>query len=273
VAQGMIFYEGIMKVFFYQSKMLRVSFCLFLIVISGCKKVGRQEGLSAFQSSSQIINCYAIKDVHDYVIKDSLVVFDVDCTLLFPYCLKNNGNGSREIAKKRLAYMWYKDWQNYIKIQAGEPDTAQVVNQLQRSGIKVMAFTSRPIKIKKVTEEQLRLFGIDMNKNTFLDQEIIVKPTEKKHGFGFSGGILMTNKNKKITKKQTKGETLLQFFDHIGYKPSRVIFVDDDKRNIISVTAALRSRNIPVISLWYRVYEKECPIFQEKEFKPFAQEL
>jgi hypothetical protein len=214
------------------------------------------------------IESNSIADVLEYANKDTTIVFDIDCTLIIPN-LKNAlpGISGTDKAKKELKYLWDKNWQEEITVKTSEPDIADLIQRIQDSGIKILAHTSRPPRLKTVVKEQLRSVQIEMNNNSICDGEVIVRSYDDKHGFAFGDGILMTDKNDKVDGNVEKGEILLKFFDRISYSPSNVVFIDDDKRNVESVMKALQAQQIPVIGLWYTRNKDSYPIFKEEDFQ------
>jgi hypothetical protein len=237
-----------------------------MLAIDSSKSAGYKElSRAAIPSAEQIVDCYDMKDIYKFPHKDSLVVFDIYFVLLVPLVAGDTTVLQGE-AKKNLTHMWSADWSKHLKLKTGDPAAAAMINKLQSVGIKTMAHTSRPPWLEKITVDQLHSVSIDFSKHPVFETDIALEPVGNKHGFVFSGGILMTDKNIKSKDPTSKGETLVSFFDQISYKPNSVIFIDDDCQNVKDVVKTLQSKQIPVVGLWYRAYEKIYPIFGTEAF-------
>ena len=123
----------------------------------------------------------------------------------------------------------------------------KLIQHLHKQKIKVIALTSSPIQSFGKIEEgeswrlnHLRELNIHFEKSfspltrfqiNLKDTKTFTKPVFNR-GVLFSGGI-------------SKAEVLLAFLEQVGYKPSRVIFVDDNRVHLEDMERKLLQLQIP----------------------------
>ncbi len=233
---------------------------LILIFISACSNKKSQE----IRTIKSFTECN-----FNNVEQKAIVVFDVDqvliersCKVFWPKIEKENeqwlGQLYDEVFKKAKHDPFY-----YFSIMLKrdtpvviEPVIVNIIRELQNHGITVLALTttntgscfsipSLPIwrfnKLKEV--------GIDFSKARIPNMEFSELPTKSTDDDGkypvFYNGILYTSDS-------SKGDVLTAFLEHAKLKPTRVIFFDDKRSNLESVSQAMHKLGIPFTGYEYQ---------------------
>lgn len=199
-----------------------------------------------------ILESKNITDVLHYVDSDTLVIFDVDNTLIesatavggtawFDYMLARllQQGFSRDDAVKKL-YRAFVTVQGFVNMKPVEENTVSVVQRLHGLGIKTLGLTARGFMVARETDRQLKAVGISLDKNTLYDEEIVFAEHD-----GFLKGVLFV---KPFT---DKGEKLFTFFERIKYQPKKVLFVDDMSHFLGEVSTVLAAKKIPFTGIRY----------------------
>ena len=218
-------------------------------------------------SQAQTVSCVNIKEV-DKNIKDCLkiynsseilIAFDIDLTLTIP---THKAVQIPNIIKNQHSFK--KITENLTSIQQDlmitlatkliaqkliEPDSCTILQSLQESGIKIIAFsaalTGSLANIKRLEEWRyitLKNLGIDFS-NSFphIDNTIFKNiPPYLGNYPVFYKGILSANGR---TKNSSKGDVLVSFLEKSKLIPKMIILVDDTKQNIDDVEDSLKLYN------------------------------
>lgn len=132
-----------------------------------------------------------------------------------------------------------------------DPAIPALISELQSRGIPTFAFTSRGRHewyssqipdIDLITEKLLLQIGIDFSQ-TPLNAKLSLLPVL--FSDFYHKGIIYT------TNTRNKGELLLEIFEKTGYKPSKIIFVDDKIDSLVAVETTLNALNIPFVGYAY----------------------
>lgn len=211
--------------------------------------------LTLFTSlSGVIIETPHFKDIIDHVTEDTLVILDIDDTLLitkqmlgcdewFMHRMKEhqaNGLKSSNALEKALA-----EWEairHLTEMEIVEPGTEAIVAGLQKSGYQVMGLTTQGLALATRTVQQLNLQEIDLSKTAPSDSDHYIM--NGKHGVLYRKGILFTSGT-------AKGEALFKLCDAIGYIPSRIVFINDKATHLADIEKTAKQRNVEFIGLRY----------------------
>lgn len=185
---------------------------------------------------------------------DSLVLFDVDATLIVPNdaILKPIG---KNLFKQLIANHTDRDLFREIRMQAQhalvDNRSISLVQKLQQDGIPVIAFTAAPSKVRGVDQpgvwrvDELQKYGFDFSPAfpnlNFLE---LPKNSNQQHFPLFKSGVLYSSFH-------PKGDILIMFLQQLGLEPKKVIFVDDELEHVQSVVTALDKQGIPCIGIHY----------------------
>lgn len=211
---------------------------------------------------SQIIECSTIKDLLSHADEQTLVMFDMDNTLIesasylggigwFNYHMKIfMDRGLDEAAAADKVYPLWRELQNVIKVKPVEDIAPKVIRDLQARNIKMMGLTGRSPEIAHKTNEQLASINI------FFDQtSIYQKDLSLGSSASFIGGTLF------VDSMDNKGAALERFLTTINYTPQKLVFIDDIKRYLESVQRAVVWRNVPFIGLRYSATDNRVATF------------
>lgn len=132
-----------------------------------------------------------------------------------------------------------------------EDVTPQIIKNLQDKGYPVMAFTSRGRSewystkvpgVDQLTEDLLKEIHVDFSRSQLppafknLDKSLFAPY--------YRNGILYAN-------HMEKGDFLKEILQSTGYRPSKIIFVDDKRDSLETVETALKELGIPFAGFWY----------------------
>lgn len=200
----------------------------------------------------EIIEVKNFSELLKYVEPESLVVLDIDDTLLLPtqtlgsdvwYChifKKYQAQMSKECAlDKALA-----DWEavrHLTHVKIVEPGTDQIVAKLQDDKATVMALTTQGLALATRTFNQLLTLNIDMTKTAPSCQDHYFI---NKHGVLYRDGILFTSGT-------PKGPALAKLLELIGLQPKHVVFINDKAAHLKDLESGLAAKGIRFTGLRY----------------------
>jgi hypothetical protein len=211
--------------------------------------------------SAAIVEIDRMAEVLNYVDETTLVVFDLDNTVMetpqtigsdqwFGYLVakyRNKGLKAEEAIDSAL-----EDWirvQNASQMIAVEKDTPNLIRNL-KSQFKVIALTARPYEMRSRTSLQLLNIGVDFS----LEQHWI-------NAGSLPTNILYDRGVISIGPKENKGEVLLRFLDTIDVRFKRVVFIDDKLRHVTDVDQAMQEVGIEVYALRYAAADERVASF------------
>ncbi len=224
--------------------------------------------------SNRIVNVYDYLNPSDYT-KDTLVIFDLDNTLIHPptdlgsdqwfyaMCKKLEERGMSPQEAINLFLPTFFNIMDHTWMIPTEPDTVSVINNLLTKGVTVLGLTARSIEMHPRTIEQLEHLGIFFS--PIKDHAFTIKECKGKEGLYANGIIFSGNCD--------KGELLNRWLNIVEYHPKKVIFVDDKLKNIRSVETALHKRNYPFVGIRYGYLDDHIRTLDldatEKEYEQF----
>lgn len=138
-----------------------------------------------------------------------------------------------------------------------DPKTPEIIKNLQKDGIPVLAFTSRgrhewySTQVKDVdhkTEHALKHVGIDFSATTLPSQ--LAQIETQFSDYYHNGIIYATNSN-------DKGEFLKNILETTGYRPAKIIFVDDKIDDLKAIEKEMEQLAIPFVGYAYNRTAKE----------------
>jgi len=199
--------------------------------------------LNSWQARAHVYEIKFMHEITPQIDSNTLVVFDIDNTVIEPtgnlgsdqwyYFLvnkfQNRFNLSEYDAHRKAEPMWNMA-QSYIKTQAVEEETSQIIARLQENNIYVMALTARSSHIAEITRQQLLENNIDFQKYA---------PDLDKTSLVFSKNLIYEKGILYQGEGYNKGKTLVSFLEHINFKPKNIVFIDDKVKNTAHVHKAL----------------------------------
>lgn len=247
---------------------VRLFFAMFLIVsIEGCIKSSiRKTGEN--QKENSIKTLQSMAEITNYIKSADLIIFDIDHTILeatTPYCHSNwfydlyeeaLANGVREESAVDALLPPWEEAQKTCEVKAVEDFIPSLIKDIQSSNKKVMALTSRSKDIAAITIGQLKSLGIDFSTSAPAQADFSLKMAREV--VSNSGVVFATD-------YLSKGDVLKEYLKHTKFNPRRILFVDDSKRNLVSVSDVLAKDAITVVSFHYPVVKRELPHWDKKQ--------
>lgn len=190
----------------------------------------------------------------DQLDEDSLLLFDVDATLIVPKdaVLKPN---RKDLFKQLISGHTDRDLFRDIRMKAPhalvDNRSVSLVRKLQQSKIPVIAFTAAPSRICETEElgvwrvDELQRYGFDFSP-AFPDSDFLELPRDvnQQHVPLFKSGVLYSSFH-------PKGDILTLFLQKLDLQPRKVIFVDDELEHVQSVVRCLDKQDIPCLGIHY----------------------
>jgi len=239
---------------------LIVVFC-FLFINSLAADISNDQGFRWRESqlvndgiSSSLIEIKYFAEIYDYLASDTLIILDVDNTLMEPVQefgndqwfrwrlrqLESNGVASNEALSQALSE-WHAI-QAVTKSRPVELTTPALVGQLQSSDWTVIALTTRGLAVASRTLEQLESIGFCFKKSSPQQHSLLFQ--NETQDILFRHGVLFTNGTH-------KGTSFLTLLDLMDYHPKRVLFVNDKASHIKELEVACYENSIEFIGLRY----------------------
>jgi len=173
-----------------------------------------------------VIESNSLDVIKNYVDKDTVVVFDLDHTVIANNIdldtwipkniseLQTKGLNIHDAVQYTLCM--YYTLQHFVDLHT-IGGSKEIITDLQNKKIPVIALTNRSTPILQRTINQLASVGIDFSKTSLSKNDLDLSVT---HLGKFSQGIISSGAN-------DKGKMLFTYFDAIGYKPKKIVFIDD----------------------------------------------
>ncbi len=208
-----------------------------------------------------------------------LVLFDVDCTLIVPkdailrpaaddFLEELLGGGKVLDLPTGRRYVFREILMKAPQALVDERSLG-LIQRLQERGVPVIALTVTPRgkvgDVESVADwriAELKRFGYDFSPS-FAEVGVLELPRDPDKDFSplFKSGILFTSLH-------SKGATLKNFLRTTGYKPKRVIFIDDQMDYIESVARAAEDLGIDYTGVHYTA-AAELPCVVDRELGAF----
>lgn len=216
---------------------------------------------------ADILEIDHLNDVRSYIThQEDLVLIDIDDTLITnPISLGNPAWRSwikSKIPKYNPGFVVYDALTlfiaKHIPYRPVEDSTAQLISDLQVSGIPVFAFTARGRSqwyttdiegVDQFTHEQLNQVGIDFRRTAIPKELQHLEPTY------FYNGIIFAQHIK-------KGDLLKHLLKDLNFHPTCIIFIDDKLDQVQSVENVVKELGLPFIGFWYRGVEANISKFK-----------
>ena len=256
-------------------KMIKKAFsciCLALLFFVGCRDNRDITEVDRFDLISEKLN---------NLTNEALVVFDVDEVLIAPKDPFFNARSIRDqfwmayyfILKTGDLFLsraidFYENGLFTTEHVLVEKQIPEAIKRLQGRGVRVIALTSCPTgphkKIGRIEDwriKHLQSFGIDFSKSFSAHNNISFPELSKQRPPLFKDGILFANRETK------KGPLLRAFLEKIKWTPKFVVFVDDERRNAISVKREMDQSGVENIVFKYTAADKFIKNISRQEIK------
>ncbi|MCH9634072.1 MAG: hypothetical protein S4CHLAM7_08100 [Chlamydiae bacterium] len=207
--------------------------------------------LSSLQA--EILEINNLAEALPYVDEDTLVVLDIDDTLMVPAqmlggdCwfrfslkeLQELGLSFEEALAKILPE--YMLLQHITEVLPAEMETASVVHQFQKKGHKVIGLTTRSTELAYRTIEELKSLDIDLSKVPLFHEETYLSTA---FPLCYIEGIL-------FTQLRHKGQALRELCDFLGFGLKKVIFINDKLKYLEQLEDTFSGTDVDYIGFRY----------------------
>lgn len=211
--------------------------------------------LSTAPSHARVIEAANIEEATATVTPDTLLIFDIDNTIMMPaqmlggeewydYVFEKYLNEAlargepRDQAVLKSIDRALAEWnavQFVTKVSPVEATAPGIIRSLQQKGVKTLGLTARPNELVAKTDEQLKSIGIDLGANT-VSSKVFTLPGD--FPTTFSKGVLF------VGAKNNKGLELEKLLKKLGLKPKKIVFVDNKLKHVQNVEKVLASYDI-----------------------------
>lgn len=196
---------------------------------------------------SQIIQRHHFHSILDFIYPEDLhpktiIVLDIDNTIAQPerligseewvaHVINTYGNTTTVDMKARFQYVapLYYDIIHTVNFIPIEPLTADIIRELQNSGVIVIGLTARSFQVAERTIEQLYNIGIDLSHASLWHEELW---HDCHLSYCHMNGIIFCDGN-------DKGKVLCEVFERINYCPAKIIAIDDKERHLNAIAKAV----------------------------------
>jgi hypothetical protein len=215
---------------------------------------------------SEIIQIDHFNEVAKYIESDTLVILDIDDTLLVPTQMlgcdpwfihrlnmyQQKGNYSFALDK---ALAEWEAVRHITKIKIVEEGTEEIIKELQNNNVMVMGLTTQGLALASRTNHQLRSLGIELDKTA---------PSKEDHYFINGHGVLY-RRGILFTAGSPKGKALLKLLESLSLQPKHIVFVNDKETHLQDVEESLKAKKMPFTGLRYA--------FSDESVKNFRQDI
>jgi hypothetical protein len=197
----------------------------------------------------EIIETANFRAITQHVTPNTLVLLDIDDTLLIPkqtlgtdvwfrYQLKKNAHLA-DCLDKTLAQ--WEAIRHLTEIEIVEKGTEEIIRQMQEAKIAVMGLTTQGLALATRTVKQLQSINIDLS---------LTAPTRQDHYFINDHGVLM-RQGILFTAGTPKGPAIAKLLQILGYQPERILFINDKETHLLDVAVTAEEIGISFIGLRY----------------------
>jgi hypothetical protein len=215
-------------------------------------------------SYAQIVEAPHFADVVPYAAADTLVVLDIDDTLLVPaqmlgcdewFCYRlekhqKEGSSVEDALEKTLAA--WEAVRHLTKMEIVEPQSDKIIHDLQQKGCSIIGLTTQGLALATRTSQQLAENDINLTLTApYKDDQYFQL---NNHGILYRNGILFTS-------GAPKGKALFILCDRIQFHPKRIVFVNDKAKHLVDVETTAQERGVEFIGLRYGYSDARKKVF------------
>lgn len=216
-----------------------------------------------------IFTTESIRDILSYVSSDSLVLFDIDNTLIRSIDILGTEEWERFLFQKYLdkglsekeaqilANKFWRAIQPFIEVELVESAILEVLSFLRRQQIPYFGLTARSVGLEELTHSQLYKASLPM---PFMHYDLPKWNHHIEVPCGFHEGILFCGDNH-------KGSVFHHFFHHLPSKPNKIIFIDDKPHHVRQLAETAKELGKDYIGFHYLKSKLRSPNLQ-KHFEP-----
>ncbi|MEM1283743.1 MAG: DUF2608 domain-containing protein [Chlamydiota bacterium] len=214
---------------------------------------------------AEIIEADSIHDIRHHIDPETLVIFDIDNTLMEPAQTLGSDQWfyhrigeykakgmDQQVALEQSLSEWMSV-QSITKVKIVEEGTAELIKRLQNEGYTLMGLTTRGLGLSTRTIFQLDSLHINLSVTAPTQEEVFFM---NNHGVLFRGGIL-------FTAGSHKGVALAKFLHLIEKTPNNIVFINDKWSNIREVEVICEKYQVPFTGLRYNYVDGKVANFNQ----------
>lgn len=171
--------------------------------------------------------------------------------------------GISEQEAYEVTYPCWVEFQEKGSVKLIEKDFPCLLSKLTEAGRTLFVYTERPQNIEELTHKQLSSLNINLKHPSI--SFVYDLPESMK----FSSGILFSG-------ELHKGPALQHFFSCTRDLPKKVIYIDNDEKNVLRIEELCLSKKISFLGIVYRAQKLFPPVYQPELAKiqyTFAQKI
>jgi FMN phosphatase YigB (HAD superfamily) len=210
-------------------------------------------------AASTIIETPHFNDLRLYADSDTLVLLDIDDTLLIPaqtlgsdvwfqYQWKVNKDLPDPL-DTTLAQ--WEAIRHLSRMETVEQNTAEIVSDLQKKNYRIMGLTTQGLALATRTVQQLLDNGIDLMKTAPSQEEIYLM---NERGVLYRHGVLFTSGT-------PKGPALEKLLKAVNLRPKKIVFINDKESHLLDVAESAKKLDIDFIGLRYSYSDERVSHF------------
>lgn len=210
-----------------------------------------------------IIETPHFKEVLNHIDSNTLVVLDIDDTLLIPaqtlgtdIWFLHRGKQhekaglSRAVAFEKALAEW-EAIRQLTNVSIVEEGTQAIIASLQDKNVPVMGLTTQGLALATRTIQQLQSLGIDLTPSA---------PSKEDHYFINEHGVLYRH-GVLFTSGTQKGKALIKLLEINGLQPQHVLFINDKEKHLKEVESVLENLGIAFTGLRYSYSDSRIAAF------------
>ncbi len=215
---------------------------------------------------AQVVEVQNFRQLASFVNKDSFVLIDLDDTVFIPaqtlgsdvwYRYRFSQYEAKGLDAKEAKECALADWESVrhgTKMQLVEPDSAQVIHELQKQGIAVMAITSQGLSLATRSILQLKELGVDFSLTSPFKEDIYL--LNEGHGVLYRHGIFFVS-------GKPKASSLALLLQQTGYCPKEIVLLDDREAHVLAMDTFCMQAHIPFQGLRYSFSDARVEAFDK----------
>ncbi len=210
-------------------------------------------------AASTIIETPHFSDLRSYADADTLILLDIDDTLLIPTQTLGSDVWFQYQYKKNkdlpdpldATLAQWEAIRHLSRMKTVEKDTAKIVSDLQRKTYCIMGLTTQGLALATRTVEQLLDNDIDLIKTAPSQDDIYLM---NGRGVLYRHGILFTSGT-------PKGPALEKLLKAMNYRPKKIVFINDKETHLLDVAESAKKLGIDFTGLRYSYSDERVAHF------------
>jgi hypothetical protein len=214
----------------------------------------------------EIIETAHFDEIVNYVKPNTLILVDIDDTLLIPvqtvgtdvwFCHRVKQHQEKGLSFTDALEKAIQEWEAVRKITdvaMVEEGSDAIIDRLQLDNVQMMGLTTQGLSLSSCKVKHLLDLNIDLSKTAPHDEDCYF---QNERGVLYYKGVL-------FTAGTPKGRAMLNFLDLIDCHPDHILFINDKLKHLKDVEEAVEARNIAFTGLRYSYCDERVNSFREE---------